>query len=467
VTQELIIAARGAGVLGCLMEDGRLIDVAIEEENGGFRERLFLGRVRAVEPALDAAFIDLGCGEPALLSGRDARFATGAARGTPIARQLAEGEAVLVQGRREASGGKGPRVSADLALGGSLLVLRPRRADIGLSARLSAAPDAPSQRSRAETLFAEGGIVLRSAAREVGDAALMEEAGRLRALWREIEARAGRSRAPACVHEAPPPIERLLTGLAGPGVDRIVVCDHGAFLKARHHLERSAPLLRERLELAPDALSASGAEEQLEEALARAVPLAGGGRLIIEATAALIAIDVDGGVRAALEADLEAAGEIARQARLRRLGGTIVVDFVDLPSRRDQARLHSALRHAFEADPLPVDISPMNASGLIVIGRRRAGATLAEQLGRSCPVCAGEGRLRSLAWQSESLTRALGAQPGRRHRARLAPDLHHYLEDAGADAWRAFLERERPLVDLRSDASLPPGAFAIEPGERS
>jgi Ribonuclease G/E len=102
-----------------------------------------------------------------------------------------------------------------------------------------------------------------------------------------------------------------------------------------------------------------------------------------------------------------------------------------------------------------------------VIGRRRAGATLAEQLGRPCPACGGEGRLRSLAWQSEGLMRALGVQPGRRQGARLAPDLHHYLEDAGADAWRAFLEREQPLVDLCSDASLPPGAFAIEPGDRS
>jgi Rne/Rng family ribonuclease len=465
--RELIIAARGAGVLGCLMEEGRLMDVAIEDGDGGFRERLFLGRVRAVEPALDAAFIDLGGGEQALLPGRDARFATGAHRGTPIAQQLCEGDAVLVQGRREASGGKGPRVSADLALGGSLLVLRPRRADIGLSARLSATPEGPAERARAEALFAEGGILLRSAARGASDEALLDEAGRLRALWREIEARAGRSRAPACVHEPPPPIERLLTALAHPRLDRIAVCDHGAFLRARHHLERSAPLLKERLELAPNALFASGAGEQLEEALARAVPLAGGGRLIIEATAALIAIDVDGGGRAALEIDLEAAGEIARQARLRHLGGTIVVDFVDLPSRRDQARLHTALRHAFEADPLPVDISPMNASGLIVIGRRRAGATLAEQLGRPCPACGGEGRLRSLAWQSEGLMRALGVQPGRRQGARLAPDLHHYLEDAGADAWRAFLEREQPLVDLCSDASLPPGAFAIEPGDRS
>jgi ribonuclease G len=467
VTQELVIAARGQGVLGCLMEDGRLIDVALEDGNGGFRDRLFLGRVRSIEPALDAAFVDLGSGEPALLSGRDARFATRAARGTPIGRQLSEGEVVLVQGRREASGGKGPRVSCDLALGGSLLVLRPRRTEVGLSARLSASPDAPAERSRAQALFPDGGILLRAAAREASDEALLEEAGRLRALWREIETRVDRARAPACVHEAAVPIERLLTGIAGPSVGSIAVCDHGVFLGARRHLQRVAPTLEKRLAFAPDALAESGAGEQLEEALARSIPLDGGGRLIIEVTAAFTAIDVDGGGRTALEVDLEAAREIARQVRLRRLGGTIVIDFVDLPSRRDRARLHTALRHAFEADPLPVDIAPMSAFGLIAVSRRRSGPTLAERLGRECPVCAGEGRLNSLAWQSEGLMRALAAQPGQRLGARLAPDLHHYLEDEGADPWRAFLERKRPLLDLYSDASLPPGAFAVEPKETS
>lgn len=467
MTLELIITSRRSGVLGCVLQDGRLLDVTVEDEAGGFRDKIFLGRVRALEPTVDAAFVDLGTGEPGLLAGRDARFLSGAARGTPIARQLAEGQAVLVQGRREASGGKGPRVSGDLALAGRFLVLRPRRVEIDLSARLGSAPDGPAQRARAETLFPDGKVLLRSAAREASDAELLEEASRLRALWRKIEARAAGVRAPTCVHRAGTPIERLLVGHASPQLARLAVDDPGGFLSARRCLEQMAPALAARLEFASDAFAASGAKEQVEDALAPRVPLEGGGCLTIQSTAALIAIDVDGAGRGALEVDLASVPEIARQVRLRRLGGTIVVDFVDLSSRRDRARLHTALRRAFESDPLPVNIAPVSPFGLIVISRRRPGPTLAEQLGRVCPVCAGNGRLWSLAWQSEAMMRALGAERGQGRQARLAPDLHQYLENAGAEAWRAFVEREQPRVRLTSDASLSPGAFAIEAQETS
>lgn len=467
MTLELIITSRRLGALGCALEDGRLLDVTIEDEEGGFQDRIFLGRVRALEPALDAAFVDLGGGEPGLLTGRDARFLSGAARGTPITQQLTEGQAVLVQGRREAGGGKGPRVTGALTLAGPSLVLRPRRAEVGLSVRLRSAPDAPAQRARAEALFQDGNVLLRSAAREASDAELLEEAKRLRALWCEIEARAAKARAPACVHQAGTPVERLLVRHSSPQLARLAVDDHGGFLEARRYLEQIAPALAARLEFASDAFVASGAQEQVEQALSPTVPLQGGGRLIIQTTAALIAIDVDGGGRGALEANLAAVPELARQARLRRLGGTIVVDFVDLSSRRDQARLHTALRHAFQSDPLPVNIAPMGPFGLIVISRGRRGLTLAEQLGRPCPVCAGHGRLWSLAWQSEAVMRALGGRPGHRLRARLAPDLHQYLEREGADLWRAFVERERPQVRLTSDTSLPPGEFAVESQETS
>ena len=115
----------------------------------------------------------------------------------------------------------------------------------------------------------------------------------------------------------------------------------------------------------------------------------GGGSLIIEATAALTAIDVNGGGRRALEANLAAAPEIARQLRLRRIGGTIVVDFVDLPARSARARVLEALRAALADDPEPVQVFAMSRFGLVEISRRRGGPSLAEMLGRACPLCGG------------------------------------------------------------------------------
>jgi ribonuclease E/ribonuclease G len=124
-----------------------------------------------------------------------------------------------------------------------------------------------------------------------------------------------------------------------------------------------------------------GASEQLEEALGREVMLAGGGSLIIEPTAALTAIDVNGSGRP-LEVDLEAVPELARQLRLRRIGGIVVIDFVDLDSRSDRARLDAALRAAFAADPAEVQLYPMSPLGLVELSRQHTGPGLAERLGR-------------------------------------------------------------------------------------
>ena len=198
---------------------------------------------------------------------------------------------------------------------------------------------------------------------------------------------------------------------ADPG--RILVADPAVLARARGWLAEWRPSRLDRLEHVPDAFATSGAEEQLAAALEPVAPLEGGGALIIEPTAALTAIDVDGGGRRALEVDLEAAAEIARQLRLRQLGGTIVVDFVDLASKRDRARLFSAVRTALAADPVPVQAFAMSALGLVEISRQRVGPSLAERLGRICPSCEGSGRLPSLRSQSEALMRALeGALAG-------------------------------------------------------
>ncbi|MDX1540557.1 MAG: ribonuclease E/G, partial [Geminicoccaceae bacterium] len=126
-------------------------------------------------------------------------------------------------------------------------------------------------------------------------------------------------------------------------------------------------------------------------ALAPEVPLAGGGSLLIEPTSALTVIDVNGHGRRALEIDLEAATEIGRQLRLRRIGGIVVVDFIDLEHRAERERLHAALKRAFAADPLPVEVLPMTRLGLVQLTRQRRGPSLAQMLTRACPTCGGQG----------------------------------------------------------------------------
>jgi Rne/Rng family ribonuclease len=381
MSRALVVDRTARGIRIGLLEDDRLIEVDVADQDSAGIGAICLGRVRTVARDLDGAFVDCGLGEDAFLGARDARALSGARRSARVAEQVSEGQAVLVQIRREAQGGKGPRVTTDIALPGLLLLHRPL-------ARSGQAGQA-DQQERAAALFPGGGFSLRPAALHATDGELADEAKRLRQSWAEIEARAGASRPPSLLASPPEPLPRLLLDHFSPELERIVLADRGLLIGARRWLEQSLPRwlesFAERLEYLPDAFEATGAAEQLDEALGRAVALPGGGSLIIEPTAALTAIDVNG-AGTPLEVDLAAAREVARQLRLRRIGGLVVIDFVDLESRRDRARLDAALRQAFADDPAAVQLYPMSPLGLVELSRQRLGPSLAERLGSTSPI---------------------------------------------------------------------------------
>ena len=462
MSRELIVETTPFGATLALIEDGRLIEVDVADRQAKtVRGQVFLGRVRAIDATLNAAFVDCGLERPAWLSARNSIPVSGSLRGTPIGRQLDEGQAVLVQGSREPQGSKGARVTGDVALAGLYLVHQPRRAEAGVSARLGRSAEAKAERARARRLFPDGGFMLRSAARAADDAVLMAEAERLRALGRDIEARAAAAKPPVRLHGEDDPGLGLMREHLSPDLARIVVDDPAALARARAMLDAIAPQLKGRLELLHNALERTGAREQVEAALLPGIPLPGGGSLRIEPTAALTAIDVDGAGRQALDADLEAAREIARQLRLRRVGGTVVVDFIDLPAPRDRARLRAELETVLADDPAAVHVSSMSTLGLVQISRQRTGPPLTELLGRSCPVCTGSGRLPALRRQAEALMQELASMTGH-PRVVLAGDLSAYLGKDAAAAWSGWLERQgrAPAVEIAPD--LAPGTWRIE-----
>jgi ribonuclease G len=437
VSRELVIEPTPFGARAGFLVDGRLLEVGIaDSDTPSVRGQLWLGRVRRIDHDLDAAFVDCDLGEDGFLSARDARCLSGLDRGAPIGRHVREGQAVVVQGLRDAQGGKGPRLTGDVALAGPCLIYRPRRAGAELAQR--------------------------PAARGASDAELSAEAERLRELWRGLEATAAEARPPTRLHSAAGPVEQLLVEHLGEDPDRILIADQAALVRTRSYLAAWRPSRIDRLEHLPDAFAASGAEEQLTAALERCIELPGGGKLTIQETAALTAIDVDGAGRRPRDVDLAAADEIALQLRLRRLGGTVVVDFVDLAARRDRAEVVERLRAALAADPAPVQVYPMSPLGLVEISRQRLGPTLAEQLERTCPCCAGGGRLPSLRRRGEELMRELATRPPGHGGAVVAPDLHEHLTGAAAAAWRSFGERQGRAPALRLDPSLAPGSYRIE-----
>jgi Rne/Rng family ribonuclease len=367
-----------------LLENGRLIEVDVADRKD--RHGIYGGRVRAIAHAIDGAFVDCGLGADAFLSARDARALSGARRGAPISEQVSEGQAVLVQVKRLAQRGKGPRVGTDVALHGLCLVHRPRIGRVELAPELARSEHGKRQYARAAALFPAGGFSLRPSAMQVSDDELLAEADQLRQRWTALEGRAAALTPPALLDPPGDPLLDLLLRCFSPDLERIVFAERTALIKARSWLEQALPRWLEQgvLEHLPDAFDAMGVSEQLEEAQGREVALANGGYLIIEPTAALTAIDVNGTGRP-LDLNLAAVPEVARQLRLRRIGGIVVIDFVDLDTKSDRARLGAALRAAFAPDPAEVQIYPMSPLGLVELSRQRTGPSLAERLGHVRP----------------------------------------------------------------------------------
>ncbi len=393
---RLFIATRPSGRMSVLVDgDGGVVEIGLDRpEAKSHIGEIHLGRVLRVEKGLDAAFVELGLERPALLPLAD------------HAERLGEGDPVLVQVRRDARDGKGAKVTGRPVLAGLHVVYDPSRPGVQLSQRAAepAAADRVAAAVRA-LATAEDGFVVRSTAGAASPDVVAAEAVRLRATWQALQARRLTAKPPACLHRD----DAVVTLLRDVGpVEEIVIDSRGGADALRARLEGAQP------ELAPlvTCLSArdwvpslAEIDEEIAAALEPEVPLAGGGSLLIEPGRTLTAIDVNsGGIagdgvgrrsgeRRLLDTNLAAAAEIARQLRLRNLGGIVVIDFIDLTAAADRARVVEALQAATAGDPAPCWIGKMSRLGLVEMSRRRRGASLAEILTGPCGACGGGGRV--------------------------------------------------------------------------
>jgi Rne/Rng family ribonuclease len=465
MTVRAVIEDVGTGWRAAVVQDGRLVALLDEEPTATkVTDAFFLARVGTVEPRLDGAFLDCGLEMDGLLLAKDARVLAQAPGRHPIRALLKEGQRVLVQGLREPEGDKGARVTADLRLFGLALVYTPRRT-------AGDETTAPKRRGdnelhqRALALFSSSRLAIRRHAASLPDAALLAEQQVLEQRFTQIEAASEARTRPGRLATPEPPIERLVRALLPWSPDRLEVVDQTLFLALRR-LAAEAPAFPpdlgvQRLATTGSAFEAAGIAEQIDETCAREVRLPGGGRLVIERTVAGCMIDVDSNGREALATNLEAAGEVARQIRLRNLGGTIVVDFIDLRQRQDQRRLEEAMKRAMRGDPLPVELHTLPALGLVILSRARRGEVATAKLERPCPTCGGQGRIASLAAQAERLLRELTGRGGRIARARVAPDLATYLADPAREPLSSRLQAHG-LVARVEDATLAEGQFVVE-----
>ncbi len=334
-----------------LLLDGHPVEFRILREGQAYGG-IWRGRVVGVNRALGAAFVDIGLARPGFLP----------------AKALHEGQSVLVQATADPRPGKGAKLGTEISLPGRYAVYLPQGSGLFLSKRLD-----PERRERLERLGwsllrPDEGAILRHAAAGVPEEKVAAELAALRALWQASGAAS--DAAPRCLIP-PDPVAALLAD--NPGVDMIQADD--AALVARLRAAHPDIALGQ-----GDVFARHGLDEALEEALAPEVPMEGGGSIAIESTRALTAIDVDSGAAMPARANEAAVSQVARQLRLRGIGGQIMVDFVSDKRRESASRLAAQLRQAVAADPNPTHILGATALGLVEMTRERRHAGLAEMM---------------------------------------------------------------------------------------
>jgi ribonuclease E len=366
---------------------------------------IYLGRVQNVLPGMEAAFVDVGRGRNGVLYAGEVNYSPEDIEGDAprIEQLLKPGQAVMVQVTKDPMGGKGARLTANLSLAGRYLVLAPNQDLQGISRRL---PD--DARSRLKALLKrvkppEHGVIVRTAAESASEEALEADLRRLLAIWDDIQKLAKKGKATTVLYEEPELTVRVVRDLFTDEEYRALVTDsRRVYDLVTGYLREVAPDLAEKVSLHTGTLPVFEEHrivEQIHKALDRKVWLPSGGYLIIERTEAMTIIDVNTGKsvgktnleETVVNTNLEAAREVARQLRLRDIGGIIVIDFIDMLLEKNKKQVEDTMREELARDKTRSQVFEIGALGLMQVTRKRVSSGLVESFSEICPTCEGRG----------------------------------------------------------------------------
>ncbi len=373
---------------------------------------IYLGVVENVLPGIDAAFVNIGDSERnGFIHVTDLgplRLKRSAASITEL---LAPQQKVLVQIMKEPTGNKGPRLTGNITLPGRYLVLMPFGRGVNLSRRIRKEEERSRLRALAVLVKPAGmGLLVRTEAEGVAEEAIIEDLEFLQRQWESIQQEALSTRPPSLLNRDDDFVQRVLRDVYSAGVNRIVADSHTGVKRIKQHLANwnggrppQGVLIDQHRERVP-ILEYFRVNAAIREALKPRVDLPSGGYIIIEPTEALTVIDVNSGsfTRSAtaretvLWTNCEAATEIARQLRLRNVAGVIIVDFIDMDSRRDQLQVLEHFNKALRADKARPQIAQLSELGLVELTRKRQGQNIYELFGQTCPSCGGLGHIAHL-----------------------------------------------------------------------
>lgn len=415
--QMLINALHSEEIRIAIVEDKRLSELEIESLSGqNLKGNIYKTRITRVEPSLQAAFIDLGTTRNGFLQINDVHPAyyknsanpRGPALRTRIQDVLSPGQEIIVQVVKEEREMKGATLTTYLSLAGRYLVLMPGSDRGGVSRRIVN----EEQRTRLKKLAQELempagiGVIVRTAGLDRSMAELSRDLSILIKEWEQIVARSQDAACPSVLYQENDLATRVMRDYFTPDIREVVIDDQSTFERVREFVSEVMPRYRSRIKLYNEThpiFSAYNVDRQVEETLVTEVKLKSGGSLVIEPLEALVAIDVNSGKatqggnieETAYRTNLEAADEIARQLRLRDLGGLIVLDFIDMSDRHHKTEVENRLKQACESDKARVEIGKISKFGLLEMSRQRLRASLNAQSNLPCQVCQGTGRIKN------------------------------------------------------------------------
>jgi ribonuclease G len=482
--REIVIDAAGAETRVAIVEDGRLVELMHErDEEQRMVGDMYLGRVEAVIAGIQAAFVDIGTEKSAFLHASDLEEPDeddeedgngdggGGRRNrkyAPIQDQLSRGQEILVQVTKEPISTKGPRVTSQISMPGRFLVYIPGGSHVGVSRKIGDREERSRLRALAKEALGKksGGLIVRTVGEELTQKVLEDELSKLQKTWQKIQRRAKSMKAPALVHQEAEMTSGLIRDVFSGKVDLMTVNSRELAHQAKSYLGRVSPELLDRVKVFEEdrpIFEAFGIEDEIQAAFRRRVELKSGGHIVIEHTEALVAIDVNTGsytgkkdpAKTILKTNMDAAAEIARQLRLRDIGGIIVCDFIDMDEQGNRDKVLQEMRGHVGRDRARTKLFGISELGLLQMSRQRVRPSLIQMMTEPCPSCDGTGRVLSpdtvVRRIERSILRARHEGESRDIMIRVHPSVALYLLEEEPEFLKDLGEQSGIELDVRDD----------------
>ena len=510
--REILINAAPRETRIAILEDRKLVELLVDRpDNRRMVGDIYLGRVDAVLPGIQAAFVDIGTEKSAFLhasdlvrqsadeaededdeddeidepaekngngNGNGSNGGRRRAKAPLIQEALKRSQEILVQVSKEPISTKGPRVTAQISLAGRFLVYIPDSSKVGVSRKIGIAAERARLKEQVQSILPEksGGVIVRTVSEDVTPEMLQRELNSLMSQWKKIQRKTRFQKAPSLVNRESGLTRGLVRDIFSDKVDTLTVDSKHVYNETVGYLKDIAPDLIPRVKLYDSQVplfDTAGIESEIRDIFKRRCDLPSGGYLIIEPTEALVSIDVNSGrytgkkdpEKTVLRTNMEAAQEVARQLRLRDVGGIIVCDFIDMETKANRDRVLQELRQHLSRDRARTKAFAVSDLGLIEMTRQRVRQSHYQSSTEACPTCNETGRVltpETIVRRMERSVKRMAVE-GRRDNllVKLHPDVAMYVLEQERDLAQKLQKAANFSLEFRDDPLLKPDEFKL------